>query len=383
MSRELPPLQGHREAAAAFATAVARQDAPSTLLVHGAPGIGKQRFALWIGQLLLCAQPAATGPCGTCQPCRLALRLEHPDLHWFFPLVRPKSSGSSDRLMEALEESRHAEIENRRAHPLRASTPGEPTGIYVGQVQTIRRSANSRPAMGTRKVFVIGEAEKLVPQEASQEAANALLKVLEEPPSDTTFILTASDPEALLPTIRSRLQPLRLVPLPEPDVAAFLTEHADVPEDDAVRLARIAQGSIGRALSLMPVGKHAGPLEEVRQSARDFLEAAIARDESARLAAAHALSPAGARGAFSDTLEQLALWVRDLAAVAAGAQDLVINVDANEWLDRAARACPGASRNAPIALAAVENAMDLAQGNVNPQLVAARLLRELRVALRG
>ena len=367
------PVQGHEDVRQALLRAFQAGELATSLLIHGPPGVGKQRLALWLGQVLLCEQPDANGPCGQCQPCRMVLRLEHPDLHWFFPLVRPKGA-SADRLQDALEDARAAEIESRRTTPLRAPAPGEPTGIFLAQVQTLRGLVNARPAMGTRKVFVIGQAERLVPQESSPEAANALLKILEEPPADTTIILTTSDPEALLPTIRSRTLAVRLRALPEAEVAAFLEANAGLAADDARTRARIAEGSIGRALGYGADGA----LEELRQQARDLLAAALDSDEAARLQAAHRLPPAGARGAFSDTLEQLARWIRDLAAVASGAEETVINVDASDWLR--AHANPAiAGPRAAEAIAAVETAMDLAQGNVNPQLVLADLLRSLRL----
>ena len=106
--------------------------------------------------------------------------------------------------------------------------------------------------MGDRKVFIIGDAEFLVPQEASPEAANALLKVLEEPPADTTFILTAADAESLLPTIKSRVLPLRVRPLPADVVERTLVQHAGADAKQARLAARLSQGSIGRALAFLP-----------------------------------------------------------------------------------------------------------------------------------
>src|SRR5690606_28227706 len=143
-----------------------------------------QRLALWFAQRALCSRPGDVEPCGTCTACRLALRLEHPDLHWFFSLPRPKASGGAEKVGEALEEARAAELADRRQQPLRPTYSAEPTGLYLGHVQIIRRLATVRPSMGQRAVFIIGDAELLVPQEASQEAANALLKLLEEPPGD-------------------------------------------------------------------------------------------------------------------------------------------------------------------------------------------------------
>lgn len=379
----LPPLVGHDAVRAALGHAVESDELPGSLLIHGPPGVGKQRLALWLAQRLVCESPAGPEPCGRCAPCRMTMRLEHPDVHWFMPLPRPKGASNPDRLADALEEARAAELAQRREDPLRPVAPGEPVGLFLAQVQTIRRMANARPAVGRCKVFLIGDAEALVPQESSPEAANALLKVLEEPPPDTTFILTASDPDALLPTIRSRLLPVRLRALPEADVAAFLVEHRAASPELAALAARLAQGSIGQALAFLPVGDEPGPLEALRIAGREMLEAAVARNPLQRLTLAHDTSPAGARGAFSNTLDALAVWLRDLAAVANGAEAHVVNIDALDFLRGLARRLPHAASTVPDALRAVEEASALAQGNVNPQLIIARLLTALHAVLTG
>jgi DNA polymerase III subunit delta' len=377
----LLPVEGHADIRSSLAASVAAGRLPNSLLFHGPPGVGKQRLALWLGQLLLCSRPADDGPCGDCQPCRMAVRLEHPDLHWFFPLTRPKAAG--DRLSDALEDARATELAARRAEPLRATTTDGLAGIYLAHVHVLLRSAHSRPAMGRRKVFVIGDAEALVPQEASPEAANALLKLLEEPPADTTVILTAADPAVLLPTIRSRLLPLRIRPLPTADVARFIEAAAGASPAHARRAARLAQGSIGRALGFLPQKKDAGPLEEIRAAARALLEAALAGSAAPRMAAALAESPAGARGAFSDTLEDLTLWLRDLAASATGADDVLINADAADWLHSMAAQNPRAAAGVPAAIREVEATLQLTQLNINPQLALAGLLRTLHLRLAG
>ncbi len=376
----LPPVQGHEAVRAALARAARQGRLPGSILIHGAPGVGRQRVGLWLGQLLLCERDDLE-PCRECRSCRLVERLEHPDLPWFFPLPRPKGAGSPERLREALEDARAAELARRRAEPLRASVTDEPVGLYLAQVQTIRRFAAARPAMGQRRLFLIGDAELLVPQESSPEAANALLKVLEEPPEGSTFVLTAADPDALLPTIRSRLLPIRLAPLPIDAVAAHLVAVAGADEDAARLAAHLSQGSIGRALAFLPRDGDEGPLESLRRAAGRLLDAAVADDATARLAAAIAESPAGARGGFRDVLEFLGIWCRDVAAVAEGCEANVVNVDALAWLRGLARRLPGAAAGAPDAVLAVEEARALATANVNPQLTLAWLLRRIGAAL--
>ena len=368
-------LYGHEATRRDLATAVRRGDLPGSLLVHGPPGVGRQTLSRWLARLLVCEAPHDGGPCGECRSCRLALDLQHPDIHWFFPLPRPKGASSPDKLADALEEARMESLAERRADPLYRPPADEPTGLYLAQVRTIRRLGATRPAMADRQVFIIGDAEALVPQEASEEAANALLKVLEEPPPSTTFILTAAEPEALLPTLRSRLLPVRLHPFGEDELRAFLLERTDLDSKGARLLARLGQGSIGRALSFLPRDGATSHAQTQRTLARGWLEAALDPSPARRFAAAHDQRPAGARGAFADGLDSLSLWIRDLGAVAAEAEDEVVNIDAMNGL----RALAGRVRaeGVPEAIQLVEEARDGGRINANPQLTLAWLLGQL------
>jgi len=377
----LPELIGHEEIRGALASAYARHQLPGSILLHGPAGIGKQRIGLWLAQRILCETPGPVDPCGVCAACKAVLKLQHPDVHWFFPLPRPKASGSPEKLADALEEARAEELATRRQNPFRAITPAETIGIYVAHVQTLRRLATARPAMGRNKIFLIGDAEALVPQEASPEAANALLKVLEEPPADTTFILTAADPDALLPTLRSRLLPVRIQPLPVETVERSLVQHVHAEQKQARLAARLSQGSIGKALAFLPEDGEPGAFETLRQDARELLAAATSPNPTARLTAAHGTAPAGARGAFLDTLDFLAGWVRDLAAAAEGADDLILNVDSLKWLKELSVRHPGAGRGAAKAVQLIEYTRGLTTFNINPQLALANLLKDLNRAL--
>lgn len=378
----LPDLINHDSTRASLAAALDRNQLPGSLLIHGPIGVGKQRLALWLAQRIVCEKPLAVEPCGSCAPCKAVLRVQHPDVHWFFPMPRPKSSGGPDKMADALEEARAEALQEKRENPFRPTLPSETIGIYVGLIQTLRRLATARPSMGRRKVFIVGDAEYLVPQEASPEAANALLKILEEPPADTTFILTAADPDSLLPTIRSRVLPVRVRPLAVDTVQQVLVDRIGADPKRAKLAAHLSEGSLGRALAFLPDDDEAGPLEALRQQARELLEAAAANNAAARLAAAHAIPPSGARGAFLDTLDFLALWVRDLAAAAEGADDLIINADARTRLSELARLLPGASRGAAEALRHIEYARGLTTFNINPQLALASVLRSVGQALR-
>ena len=351
---------------------------PSALLLHGDRGVGKQRLALWSAQLLLCAAPAHE-PCGRCHPCRLALGLQHPDLHWHFPLTRPKGA-SGDRLGDALEQERGRVLQERRADPIGGGRPEEPAGIYLAAVQMLRRRAQTRPAMGDEQVFVVGDAEALVSQEASPEAANALLKLLEEPPAGTRLILTSSEPGRLLPTVRSRTVPLHMGRLPRDLVQRFLREEAGVDEAAAEAAARLADGSIGRALGFLPREDRPGELDELRMRALELLRVALSPRRQEAFALALSFSPTGAR-ALAELLDFVDAAVRDLAALAAEAPERTVSPDAATLLRRSLLDRPVDPADAARGLAVVERYRELARGNVNPQLLITGLVEDLRRTL--
>jgi DNA polymerase-3 subunit delta' len=378
----LPKPYGHAEVRASLAAASFAGTLAQSILLHGPEGIGKERLGLWIAQLQVCEAPARQGPCGECRSCRMLLRLEHPDVHWFFPLPRPDAS-QPEKLREKLEEARYAELAARRGDPFHVPSYEKAPAYFLGAIQNLQKLAGMRPAMGRRKVFVVGDAELMVPQEASQEAANAFLKLLEEPPADTTLVLTASSPGALLPTIRSRVLPVRLLPLPADEVQAFLVAERKMPEAEAGQLAAVSRGAIGRALRLAPQGGGEGSLTRRREAGKALLFAALADAAPARFALASSVPPAGARGDFTDDLEALAEWLRDLLAVAAGAPDQVAFTGEGRLLEKMVGRRPMPPEGVARAIMRVHEAQELAAGNVNPQLIVSSLLRGMRADLLG
>jgi len=124
----------------------------------------------------------------------LVLGLAHADLHWFVPIPRPKAADPAKQVEEAAE-ALAAAMEERRAKPLYPKPDGM-AGHPISVVRLLQQRAGLTSVEGGRRVFIIGEADRLVPQESSQEAANALLKLLEEPPPGALFVLTTVDARA-------------------------------------------------------------------------------------------------------------------------------------------------------------------------------------------
>jgi DNA polymerase-3 subunit delta' len=376
----LHPHWGHRSLLEALARASREASLPAAILIHGDRGIGKQHLALWIGRLLLCESQAGSGPCEECHSCRLARKIEHPDLHWYFPLPRPKNANSPEKLAQALEDARAEVLEEIRGNPLRPIGDNEAKSLYLAAARSLRRKAQRRPSMGEHQVFIIAEAEALAPQASSSEAANALLKLLEEPPAGTTLVLTSAEPGRLLPTIRSRTTQLHLPPLTKEEVAEFLTTHGEVGRDEARRVAALSKGAIGRALGFLPDGEEPGPLERTRSEALQLLAASLAPEPDLRVRRAIVFKPVGARG-LRDLFNFLEESLGELAKEAVRSSTKAATSQESEFLREAVARWNIHPASVPFALQKLDEARVLAAGNVNPQLVIFGLLHGLREEL--
>jgi DNA polymerase-3 subunit delta' len=347
----LRPIYGHGNLLDRLGGSLASGRFPQAALFLGPAGTGKQRIALWVAQGLLCERgPGA--PCDACRSCRQTMQLSHPDLHWFVPIPRPKAGDAAKQADEAAELLGQV-MEERRATGLWQRPEGT-TGHGLASVRLLHRKAWITPFTGARKVFLLGDAERLIVQESSQEAANALLKVLEEPPADTTIILTSSDPHALLPTIRSRLVAVRVGRVGDADVRSFLEREIGAGLSGEAMEARVllAEGCIGTAIS----GDEAGEAGKPARAA-DALLGAIRKRRRAWLPLALRQQPWAARGEFTGLLDALALQLRtELAEAAAHGQQLGPHLEALRRIERTRAA---------------------AQGNVNPQLALSALSSDL------
>ena len=185
-----------------------------TQLVHGPPGAGKDAFVDDLLALAFCVEPDVTNrPCNACRGCRDARSRSHPDL----------VVGSPDGWREA-----------------------RSTGESI--VAVARRwllEAAGAPVIADRRVVLVERADR-----ANEQIQNALLKALEEPSDRHLFILVADEPSRLLPTIRSRCQPLRIGPVPRAELTAHLMDVERLPQDLADALARISDGLSGTATAL-------------------------------------------------------------------------------------------------------------------------------------
>ncbi|MBL7074266.1 DNA polymerase III subunit delta' [candidate division KSB1 bacterium] len=217
-------------------------------LLTGPDGVGKEAMALEICRVLHCrAQGSKKGqglePCGRCPGCQKMKGLVHPDLKLLFPIPSrwankpPESANGGDLLGEEI-----AKKADDYYHTIRI--PGG-NNILIEQIRPLNRYLAFRPVESDWKVIIIFQADRLTP-----EAANALLHILEEPPSQSLFLLVSGQPGSILPTIRSRCQGVRFANVGEEEILRGLKEKG-IPEERLSRLiAKLAGGSFGVALRL-------------------------------------------------------------------------------------------------------------------------------------
>jgi DNA polymerase-3 subunit delta' len=213
-------IEGHDAVVEQFRRGLGRGRLASTFLFVGPPGIGKRLFAEKLAQALLCPHVPAEdlAPCGTCTSCVQVASRTHPDL---YIVEKPR---------------------DRSSIPLALFVGDDAHRMREGLCHDIAL----KPFMGGRKVAIIDDADAL-----GEEAANCLLKTLEEPPPRSVLILIGTSADKQLPTIRSRCQTIRFQPLNPSAVAGILQARGLVADSQqAQRLAEFAEGSMLRAVEL-------------------------------------------------------------------------------------------------------------------------------------
>jgi DNA polymerase-3 subunit delta' len=339
----LTTLIGHAEAVSWLRGALATDRLAHAYLLTGPRGVGRRTFALEIARALNCEMPdVADRPCGTCRSCRMIERGVHPDVR----LVR--------------------RAPERKLISLRPSPTAGPQRDYADNVEFIQSDAQLRPAMGRRKVYIILNAEELAP-----EAADRLLKTVEEPPAFVHFLLTAAERGAVQPTIASRCQEIRLHPATRRELVEALVA-ADLEPAWAERLAALAGGRQGAALA---AARDPSVLER-QQAAIDMLHEVLAASRLERLALARALAERwfGRPEAVRDTLRAWLSWWRDVLRVQVGRREQLAHLSVDERAALAGVAEQVAPVEARRAAAHLQQTLADLDTNVNARLALDLLL---------
>ncbi|MDQ3323343.1 MAG: DNA polymerase III subunit delta' [Acidobacteriota bacterium] len=287
---------------------LASKRVPHSLIFAGADGIGKKKFALELAKSFICQNPQNFEACDRCAACR---RAEKFDL--------PKSDKKED--YEKVFFSEHPDI--GVVIPFKNS-------ILVNAVRELEKEANFRPFEAKARFFIIDNAEKL--SSAKDNAANALLKTLEEPPPTSYIFLVTSRPDALLPTIFSRCQTLRLAPVPAKEIETHLLSTKKFSPGDAELVAELSNGSVGNALET-----DASKFREGRDAMLKVLDSLLVKEERATLLrAAEDMNDAKNKDNYDASLEILETLIHDVWTLRIGDDAKIVNADIRIQLQKLA-----------------------------------------------
>jgi len=330
----MPAIIGHQWAIDLLSRQLAQGLLAHAYLFTGAPQVGKGTLARWFAQALLCQAPAGQ-PCGTCPDCQKAAAGRHPDV----------------RLL-------NLEVQ-----------PGERRTLGIEAIRELRSGMAERPFAGRRKVYLIEDAETMTP-----EAANALLKTLEEPPPFVVLLLVALSDHMLLETIVSRCQMLPLRVLSRPEVRRALVEGWGASPEQADLFAALSCGRPGWAIQALQASPALERREENLAALQRLLEAGLL-DRFSFAEQQEQRWRRGDPGAVFDVLECWQGWWRDVQMVCQGCPELVVNIDRQEGMRAVARQlAPERARHVLHALGAARQQL---HDQVNPRLVFEELLLQM------
>jgi len=288
---------GHEAAIRQLQQAIARGQLAHAYLFSGPPQIGRRTLALRFSQALCCHAPHEKRPCGHCPTCRRISHGTHPDL-----LVISPPEG--DRT-------------------------GSKTRISIETIREIRAAITLRPLEAPYRIVLLDDADEL-----SHDAADALLKTLEEPPPYAMFLLIATSPADLPETVQSRCQLIPLRPVSRMHVRAAL-EAQGCPLSDAALIAQLSQGRVGLALQL---AQDPTQLEHYRRAGQKGLE--MLTDRLNALLQARELAEHYRRGRREEVAHQLSVLITlwdDLLALRAGLSERIAFFEFRDTLDRLAK----------------------------------------------
>lgn len=222
---------------------------PHAQLFAGPEGTGALPLAIAYARFLLCTRRGEEDACGTCPSCVKLNKLAHPDLHFVFPVVKRKGGGDtvSDDYIREWRELAISTPYFGMNHWLDAmGAENQQAQIFVKESDELVRKLSLKSSEGGYKVVIIW-----LPEKMKVECANKLLKLLEEPPAQTVFLLVSEEPDRILPTILSRTQRINVPRLEDAEIAEALKARFGLQDTDAAETARLAEGSYLQALEII------------------------------------------------------------------------------------------------------------------------------------
>lgn len=305
----------------ALTNALSSRRLGSALLFYGPEGVGKWGAALRLAAFLNCDSPnaesALNGACGVCPACRQIHSGSFPDLLLAFPTPSAKSE------KEALE-IREEFLEQKRVEPFSIVRWDRVSGIAIERARYIKKQLGQRPNTGATRVVVFYEVQRM-----AAGVIDSLLRMIEEPPPNTVFILISSQPDAVAPTALSRCQRLRFPSFSLERTREFIAQRMDLTPVDQTTVARLAQGSPGRALEL---AAEIGDVDDEGDTDREicwllFKSLAVETGPKAYDLLREHLNHFRSRAAVDSLINRWESYLRDLTLINQGVPDQIANSD--------------------------------------------------------
>jgi DNA polymerase III subunit delta' len=346
----------------------------STYLFYGREGLGHWPLAISFAALLNCRNQRRSEfsgdvlPCGECDSCRQIFGVNSAGLFVVVPIM------SFDNMTEAVELTNQA-LDQKRSEPFTILTAPKQTSLPIDMAREIKRHLMLKETSGSKRVVLFYQMEKML-----QSSADALLKLIEEPPEDSVILLTAERLEALLPTIQSRAQHIRLDRVPEEAAIAYLVDGYRLESTRAKLLIRLANRNLGQAIDL---ASHDDGDDDSRRGIGLMLYKSLFHDTNPQVVARLVdLMPRSDRGEAEELLQLWQSLTRDCANFAVnGDEDELTNIDFLPEI----KACAPKFGNSDLAagmLPVIKNALADLRLNVHIQValiaVVLRLTRLIR-----
>ena len=220
---------------------------PHALLLNGEEGCGHLQLALSFSSLLLCKAPTPLDACKNCSSCKMYEKYQHPDLHFSYPIHLSKtehSEISDDQRSSFLEALEKYKCLGKKTWYSKMGNEDKQGVIGVKESQAILSKISLKSFFGSAKILLMW-----MPELMNIQAANKLLKLIEEPPENTYFIFVSNNQSKILPTISSRLQTINVPRLKDENISEFLEKKFQIESYTAKNIAKISKGNLNKAIN--------------------------------------------------------------------------------------------------------------------------------------
>ena len=292
----------------------------TTLLFYGAEGVGKWRGAMGLARFLNCSvrdnSSALTGACGKCASCLVIDSGNHPDILIGVPLPSHKTDTEEGELFAQF-------MTQKREDPYRIVRWDRAATLTIDKARDIRSRLSRRSSDNVVRVVVLYQLERMRP-----EGMDSLLRMIEEPPARTVFVLVTNNPDALSATTLSRCQRIRFPRWSTNSLEDFLAAQPHIPSHERATISRLAQGSPGLALELAGQFHHQDSDETSdREIAWLAFKALFLENSATSLDIVNRNLNFRSRATGDILIDRWQSFLRDLLAISQGAEEVVVNFD--------------------------------------------------------